>query len=73
VSVALLRAAAEHVASRGGAVVEGYPVDSRSASMPDAFAWTGLARAFVRAGFEEAARRSPTRPVMRRRLRPASR
>jgi hypothetical protein len=33
--------------------------------MPDAFAWTGLAEQFRRAGFREAGRRSDTRPIMR--------
>ena len=54
VSVALLRAAIEHAASRGATVVEGYPVTPKSGSVPDVFAWTGVARAFIRAGFSEA-------------------
>jgi len=32
----------------------------------DAFVWTGLASAFRRAGCKEVARRSKTRPIMRR-------
>jgi hypothetical protein len=32
----------------------------------DAFVWTGLASAFRQAGFKEVARRSKTRPIMRR-------
>jgi GNAT superfamily N-acetyltransferase len=66
VSKALLVAAAQHVRQRGGKIVEGYPVEPKKASIPDVFAWTGLASAFVRAGFVEIARRSPTRPIMRR-------
>lgn len=65
VSVGLLRAAARFVADRGGTVVEGYPVEPKSAEMPPAFAWTGLASAFVRAGYTEHRRGSPTRPIMR--------
>lgn len=65
-SVALLEAAAVHVRDRGGAIVEGYPVEPREGAVPDAFAWTGLASAFRGAGFREVARRSETRPVMRR-------
>jgi GNAT superfamily N-acetyltransferase len=65
VSVQLLRAAAAHARSRGAAILEGYPVEPRTASMPDAFAWTGIASAFRKAGFEEVARRSATRPIMR--------
>jgi GNAT superfamily N-acetyltransferase len=69
VSVALLKAAAAHARSRGAAIVEGYPVEPRTDSMPDAFAWTGLASAFRQAGFREVARRSATRPIMRLLLR----
>jgi GNAT superfamily N-acetyltransferase len=60
----LLRAATDYAVKRGARIVEGYPVDS--AKTADAFAWTGLASAFRRAGFREVARRSPTRPIMRR-------
>jgi GNAT superfamily N-acetyltransferase len=65
VTTALLRAAAKYVKSRGGKVVEGYPVEPAKGKMPDAFAYPGLAAAFKAAGFEEVARRSPTRPIMR--------
>jgi GNAT superfamily N-acetyltransferase len=65
VSVQLLRAAIAHVKKQGGTIVEGYPVEPRSGDMPAAFAWTGLAAAFRKAGFVECARRSPTRPIMR--------
>lgn len=64
-SVRLLKAAVAHVRDRGGRVVEGYPVEPRSDDMPAAFAWTGLASAYLAAGFEEVARRSDTRPIMR--------
>ena len=66
ISVALLKAAVTHVRSRGGRIVEGYPQEPGAGRMPDVFAWTGLASAFGKAGFLEAARRSPTRPIMRR-------
>jgi hypothetical protein len=33
--------------------------------MPDALAWTGFERVFRKAGFNEVARRAPTRPIMR--------
>lgn len=64
-SSALLRAAAEYVRFAGGKMLEGYPVDPRKPEMPDLFAYTGLLRAFQKAGFEEVARRSETRPIMR--------
>jgi len=66
----LLRAAVDYVRDRGGSAVEGYPVEPRKDRMPDAFAWTGLASAFLSAGFRECARRSATRPIMRYRCRP---
>jgi GNAT superfamily N-acetyltransferase len=66
VSVALLREAVEHVGRQGGRVVEGYPVEPRKEEAPPAFVWTGLASAYLAAGFAECARRSPTRPIMRR-------
>ena len=64
-SLALLRAAIDFVRVRGGKIVEGYPVEPRTETMPAAFAWTGLAAAFIKAGFREVARRSATRPIMR--------
>ncbi|MGH2670337.1 MAG: hypothetical protein ACRDH5_14670, partial [bacterium] len=53
----------------GARIVEGYPVDSRSGRAADIFVWTGLVGPFRRAGFREVLRRSPTRPIMRLRLR----
>ncbi len=70
-SVRLIEAAVEYVRSRGGRVLEGYPIEPRKDAMPDAFAWTGIASAFLKAGFREVARRSETRPVMRREIRSA--
>jgi GNAT superfamily N-acetyltransferase len=64
-SVELLKAAARFALSRGAAVLEGYPVEPKKGRMPDVFAWTGLRRAFDGAGFYEAARHSPSRPIMR--------
>jgi GNAT superfamily N-acetyltransferase len=68
-STRLLRAAAKHVKSRGGRVLEGYPHDLAGGSLPGAFVFTGLLPAFERAGFREVARRSPKRPIVRKSLR----
>ncbi len=68
VSMALLREAAAHVRQQGGQIIEGYPVEPAGGETPDAFAYTGLASAFRQAGFVEVARRSPTRPIMRREI-----
>lgn len=70
ISVQLLRAAIRYVREQGGKVVEGYPHEPVKDTAPAAFVWTGLASAFLQAGFVEAARRSPTRPIMRRVLKP---
>jgi GNAT superfamily N-acetyltransferase len=65
-SSALIEAAARYAERHGARAVEAYPVEPRRGAMPDAFAWTGLASSFRKAGFVEAARRSPGRPIMRR-------
>jgi len=72
-SVRLLREATALAARHGARIVEGYPVEPRSGRTGDAFAWTGLAATFRRAGFHEVLRRSPTRPIMRRSVAPARR
>jgi GNAT superfamily N-acetyltransferase len=66
VSVALLDAAARFAGKQGARVVEGYPVVPYTDRMPAAFAWTGTLSAFLAAGFTEVARRSRTRPIVRR-------
>ena len=65
VSVALLTGATRWVASRGGRILEGYPTDTRN-DQPAAFVSQGLFGAFRRAGFREVARRSESRPIVRR-------
>jgi GNAT superfamily N-acetyltransferase len=64
-SAQMIKAAVDYVKKQGGLAVEAYPVEPRKDKMPDVFAWTGLASAFVKAGFKECARRSETRPMMR--------
>jgi GNAT superfamily N-acetyltransferase len=72
-SVQLIRGAVDYARQAGATVVEAYPVEPKKNPMPPVFAYTGIASAFRRAGFKEVARRSETRPIMRRRLRPKSR
>lgn len=64
----LLKNAAEYAKANGGKIVEGYPVEPKENRMPDAFAYTGLASTFRKAGFVEIVRRSETRPIMRYRV-----
>lgn len=69
VSVRMLKAAVRFAKSQGARIVEGYPTEPKQTASPDAFVWTGLASGFRKAGFEEVLRRSPTRPIMRKRVR----
>jgi len=65
ISTKLLIAAVDYAASKGARIVEGYPTDPGEKNMPAPFVYTGLAKAFLKAGFVEVERRSPTRPIMR--------
>lgn len=67
---ALLAAGVAYARLQGAAMLEAYPVDRSAPSAPDA-SWFGSARMFRAAGFQEVARRSPGRPVMRLALGPA--
>lgn len=58
--------AAVDLARRHGAhVVEAYPTDAGDRTLVPVFAYTGLVGTYAAAGFDEVARRSPTRPMMR--------
>ena len=54
----------------GARLLEAYPVDKAERSHPDTM-FFGAKSMYDRAGFDEVARRKPTRPVVRRTLRPA--
>jgi len=69
VSAQMLSAAADYAKGQGAEIIEGYPVEPQNGPTADVFVFTGLASAFRKAGYEEAARRSKTRPIMRRSLR----
>jgi GNAT superfamily N-acetyltransferase len=65
----LLAAAVDYARDRGVRMLEAYPVDKPTRSHDD-FMFFGSRSLYERAGFHEVVRRSPTRVVMRRRLRP---
>lgn len=65
----MLRAAVDYARSCGARLVEAYPVDKDRPSHPD-FMFFGAKSMYDRAGFREVARRTPTRPVVRKALRP---
>jgi hypothetical protein len=60
----LLKGAIGYVKSKGGKIVEGYPVDTKK-EMPAPFIYTGTASAFRQSGFKEVARNTPSRPIFR--------
>ncbi|MBN1967166.1 MAG: GNAT family N-acetyltransferase [Anaerolineae bacterium] len=62
---ALLQAAIEHARAGGATIVEAYPAIPANSANPDTVIFTGTHSTFVRAGFQEVARRSEIRPVMR--------
>lgn len=68
IASALLRGAIAHARRNGASLVEAYPVDKRNRSRDDAM-WFGAKSMYDRAGFREVARRKPTRPVVRLKLR----
>jgi GNAT superfamily N-acetyltransferase len=66
----LLREAAAYARRKKAALLEGYPVEPRKGSVQaDAWVFTGLAGAFRKAGFREAACPTETRRIMRLELR----
>jgi GNAT superfamily N-acetyltransferase len=68
VTRALVDAAVAYARRRGARLVEAYPVDTER-TLADAWLYTGKLSTFRKAGFEEVARRSPTRPIVRRAVR----
>ncbi len=68
VTRALVQAALRHARAGGATLVEAYPVES-GARLADAGLYTGAASTFRALGFREVARRSRTRPILRRGLR----
>jgi GNAT superfamily N-acetyltransferase len=65
---ALVDAAVEHARQGGARALEAYPVDSGAQRRPSGDVFTGVPALYEPAGFTEVARRSPTRPIMRRAL-----
>jgi GNAT superfamily N-acetyltransferase len=67
---AVLDAVCEYAADNGYTIAEGYPVEPRDGRRADSdTAMTGIASAFLDAGFLEVARPRSDRPIMRRSLR----
>ena len=64
-SAIMLQAAVEYASQHGARIVEGYPIEPRKDRTPDIYAFTGMASTFKKLGFQEVARRSESRPIMR--------
>ncbi|MEV4355192.1 GNAT family N-acetyltransferase [Nonomuraea sp. NPDC049625] len=68
----ILEAVCEYAGSAGYTTAEGYPIEPRDGKRAGAdTAMTGIASAFLGAGFSEVARPRGDRPIMRRKLRAA--
>ncbi len=67
----LLHAAVAFAAGQGAAAIEACPIDTKR-KLVWGEGYVGIASVFRDAGFEEVARRSPTRPLMRLALTPAA-
>jgi GNAT superfamily N-acetyltransferase len=65
---ALIEAAADYARGQGAEVLEAYPTDPAHRVRTPAEAYMGVLPVFVSAGFEEVARPSPGRVIVRRRL-----
>jgi GNAT superfamily N-acetyltransferase len=66
----LLQAALSHARKEGARLVEAYPIIPKSDDVPSIYAYTGFNTTFLKAGFVEVARRSPNRPILRKKLGP---
>jgi GNAT superfamily N-acetyltransferase len=65
----MLAAAVDYARSEGARLVEAYPVDARARKDADEM-FFGAKSMYDRMGFREVVRRKPTRPVVRKGLRP---
>jgi GNAT superfamily N-acetyltransferase len=68
VAAELLEAAVAFAAEHGARAVEGYPKDTGGTRRHANEMFVGTRSMFAEAGFEEVARRSPQRPIMRRKV-----
>lgn len=61
----LVRAAIDFVKSRGGTIIEAYPTAPKGKKLPPVSSFMGLPDIFAKAGFQECARPSESRVIMR--------
>lgn len=65
VSLEMINAAIAYATRNNIQVIEAYPVNPAKGRLPDAFAWTGLLKTYLEAGFEVVDRTSKARPMVR--------
>ncbi len=65
VATRLIKAAVEYARAQGAKIVEAYPVEPGNRKLDAVMAFMGVESMFRRAGFEEVARPSPKRRIMR--------
>jgi len=65
VMAALIEAAVKHARQHGAKILEAYPRDTGGARIDSASGYVGVVEPFLAQGFQEVARRTPKRPVMR--------
>ncbi len=68
VAAAMLQGALAWARENGVTLVEAYPIDKATRSVDD-WMWHGAKSMYDKSGFVEVARRKPTRPIVRKRLR----
>lgn len=64
-SAKLLKATLMYAKREGAKIVEAYPIEPSNKKLPDVFAWTGILSTFLKVGFSEEKRHSPSRPIVR--------
>lgn len=67
-SAYLVQSALEFAKAHGATCLEAYPIIPKKNKVPDVFAWNGFYSTFAALGFQVAARRSDSHPVVRRDL-----
>lgn len=64
-STKIISEALHYAIQNGAEIIEAYPYDVKGENWPAPFVWTGLVSSYLKTGFKEISRKSPTRPVMR--------
>jgi len=68
ISARLIEAAAAYAKAGGAVVVEAYPVIPTHKNMPDVFAYTGIWKAYEKAGFSILMKNSPGKYIMQKKV-----